>query len=121
MREIMMIEAWCEAVHAYALASALDGQVPDGFKVVAKRTNRRWTDEDKAAGALRSLYELEDNAIYIKKLVSVAVAEKLVGKEAAKGLDALTTRPPGGATLAPLSDKRKALSVDPAQEFGEAS
>jgi hypothetical protein len=70
---------------------------------------------------LRSLYELEDNAIYIKKLVSVAVAEKLVGKEAAKGLDALTTRPPGGATLAPLSDKRKALSVDPAQEFGEAS
>lgn len=118
MNQIVLVEAWCSSVRDHALASALDGQVPDGFKVVAKRTNRRWIDEDKAAGALRTLYDLEDEALFIRKLVSPAIAEKLIGKAKAKGLDALTSRPPGGATLAPLSDKRKPLSVDAADEFG---
>ena len=118
MTEVTLIEAWCEAVRDHALMSALDGKIPDGFKLVAKRTNRRWIDEDKAAGALRSLYELDDKDLFIRKLVSPAVAEKLLGKANAKGLDVLTSRPAGGATLAPLSDKRKPMSVDAALEFG---
>lgn len=119
MSEVLLIESWCSAVRDHALASALDGAIPDGFKLVAKRTHRRWIDDDKAAAALRTLYDVEDAALFTKKLVSPAVAEKLVGKASAKGLDILTTRPAGGATLAPLSDKRKPLSVDAASEFGE--
>jgi hypothetical protein len=119
MGEVALVEAWCNAVREHALASALDGHIPDGFKIVSRRTNRRWIDEDKAAGALRALYEIEDAALFTRKLVSPAQAEKLVGKSDAKGLEALVTRPPGGAMLAPLSDKRKPLSVNAAQEFAE--
>jgi hypothetical protein len=120
MMEIEVVEAWCSSVREHALMSALDGNMPEGFKLVSKKTNRRWVDEDKAAGALRSLYELEDAAIYVRKLVSPAQAEKLVGKSSAKSLESLTTRPPGGATLAPLSDKRKAITPDDAKsEFGD--
>jgi hypothetical protein len=120
MQEIVLIEAWCTAVREHALASAMDGRTPDGFKLVEKRTNRRWIDEDKAAGALRSLYEIEDEVLFIKKLLSPAQAEKIIGKAGAKGIESLTTRPPGGATLAPLSDKRKILSPgDASVEFKE--
>jgi len=119
MSEVALVEAWCSAVRDHALASALDGKTPDGFKLVAKRTHRRWIDEAKAAGALRTLYDLEDAALYTRKLVSPAQAEKLVGKANSKGLGVLTTSPSGGATLAPLSDKRKPISVDAADEFGE--
>jgi len=117
MNEVALVESWCSSVRDHALASALDGHMPDGFKLVAKRTIRRWIDEDKAAGALRSLYEIEDSALFTRKLVSPSQAEKLIGKGGTKSLDSLTTRPPGGATLAPLSDKRAALSVNAAHEF----
>jgi hypothetical protein len=119
MSEVALVEAWCGAVREHALASALDGITPDGFKIVAKMTKRRWVDDDKAAGALRSLYELDDKDLYIRKIISPAAAEKLVGKASAKSLASLTTKPPGGATLAPLSDKRKPLSTDAAGEFGD--
>lgn len=117
MDRIALVEAWCSSVREHALAAALDGSIPDGWKLVAKKTNRRWIDETKAASALRSFYDLEDDALFVKKIISPAVAEKLVGKASAKGLDALVTRPPGGATLVPLADKRKPLSVDAALEF----
>jgi len=119
MQEVSLVEAWCSAVRDHALASAMDGKIPTGFKLVAKRTIRRWIDDDKAAGALRSLYELDDKEIYVRKIVSPAQAEKLVGKASAKGLTALTTNPPGGATLAPLADKRRPISITPADEFGD--
>lgn len=118
MSEMSLVEAWCSAVREHALASALDGRMPDGFKLVAKRTHRRWIDEEKAAGGLRYLFELNDEDIYTRKLVSPAVAEKLVGKANAGSLDVLTTRPSGGATLAPLADKRKAIAINAADEFG---
>jgi hypothetical protein len=119
MSEVGLVEAWCQSVRDHALASALDGKMPDGFKLVARRTNRRWIDEDRAAGALRTLYELDDEEIYTRKIISPAGVEKLIGKKESKGLGSLMNRPGGGAMLAPLSDKREALSVNALDEFGE--
>jgi hypothetical protein len=112
-----LIEDWVEAVKKVALARALAGDVPVGHKLVRKNTLRRWVDEQKAAKALATLYELDVDTLWVSKLISPAQAEKLVGKAGKAGLASLVTKPEGDVTIAPLADKRPPIAVDVRQEF----
>ena len=83
-----------------------DVKVP-GFKLVAKRATRQWTDEEKAASALRQV--LGEDDVYTKKIVTPAQAEKLL-KKAKQELPAeLVVSVSSGSTLAPDSDPRPAV------------
>jgi hypothetical protein len=83
-----------------------DIKVP-GYKLVAKRATRQWTDEDKAASALSQVLSPED--VYTKKLVTPPQAEKLL-KKAKQELPAeLVVSISSGSTLAPDSDPRPAV------------
>jgi hypothetical protein len=112
-----LIEEWIAAVNRHALAQALKGEIPAGYKLVRKNTLRRWVDEQKAAQALTTLYDLDVDSLWVSKLLSPAQAEKMLPKDARASLTPLITRPDGDATLAPLSDKRPALNVDAKKEF----
>lgn len=118
LSEIDQVESWCRRVREYAHEEATHGRLPKGFKLVAKRAFRKWRDEGKAAATLRTVFELDDNDIFTRKMISPASADKLVGKGDAKQLAPLYVKESSGTVLAPLDDPREAVKADPNVEFG---
>jgi len=98
-----MIEHWLKSVEAHVMTILETGGTFPGWKMVEGRSMRRWGDEDKAEKTLQKL--LGDKA-YSKKLLSVAQAEKALGKEKAKKIKPLIVKPDGKPVLVPEDDKR---------------
>lgn len=102
------ILGWLDAVEQYASERLEAGEGFPGFKLVAGRSTRQWGDEGKAVATLAS--ELGDDA-YERRFISVAKAEKLLGKKRIGLLDGLVIKPGGRPTIVPDSDPRPALGA----------
>lgn len=105
------VEAWFEAVRAYARHGLETGRVAAadiGHKLVAGRATRKWADEVKAEKWLSGI--LGDGAYAPKKILSPAQAEKALTGDAKKAVSTSTTET-RGTQLAPLDDKRPALAT----------
>jgi hypothetical protein len=74
------------------------------YKLVHKRTQRRWKE-----GAEADLGLMFGDIAYAKKMLSPAQLEKLVDK---KMVAHMWEKPSPGVTIAPVSDKRKAVAPD---------
>lgn len=108
LRNKKLIESYLKAVEDYAHEQLSSGQPVEGFKLVAGRSVRRWADEAKAEQLIAS--ELGDKAYTEPKLVTVAQAEKLLGKKVFAELAGdVVVKPDGSPTLVPSDDKRPAL------------
>lgn len=116
LSEIDQVEAWCKAVREFAHFEAGEGRLPAGWKLVARRAVRKWKDEATTIAALKTIFELSDDDLFTKKLISPAGADKLLGKEAKK-LAGLYSKVSSGTTLAPENDPREAVRADPGVEF----
>lgn len=103
-----LLETWIGNVRASALEEAQAGVQFPGLKLVHKITRRRWRDEAQVAAALQPALGDE---IWDTKLRSPSQIEKLLGKGGKEALAQLTESPIGDLTLAPESDRRRA--VDP--------
>ena len=101
------LTAWAQDLKAYALQRALDGHEWRGWKLVEGRSNRKYTDEQKAAEAILAAgYDP-----FERKLISVNAAQKMLGKARFEEvLMGLVQKPPGKLALVPESDKRPATS-----------
>jgi hypothetical protein len=95
------LNTFMDAVEDRARALILDGTSIDGLKLVRKRKNREWIDENKASKKLTKL--LGDDA-YSSKLRTPAQIEKILGEEI---VEQLSFREQGELEVAPMSDKRK--------------
>ena len=119
LNRLPALQAWAKKVSEYALKAATSGEVTfPGYKVVEGRSNRKYTDEDAIAAALRKAgYKVAD--IYKpRELLGLTAMEKLVGKKRFGELaGAYITKPAGDPTLVPESDSRPPL--DPAAEAAE--
>lgn len=102
-------------VQAEALELAKRGEKIEGYKLVSGRRSYFWSDEKKATDFL-SLY-LDEEELFERKMVSVAQARKLVGKE--PGFDDLVAAKEGSLTLAPESDKRKEVKAVTFNNLGD--
>lgn len=93
-----------------AVAVAKEKGLP-GFKFVAGRGYRSWTDEGVARDCMRAAGLSEDD-IHPKRheLISVAQAEKILPKR--HEVFELVVSSPGAPTLVPESDKRPAIGTD---------
>ena len=106
-----MAEAWWAAMDAELMRRGKDGEHIPGMKFVEGRSKRRFMSEAKAADALLSAGVPRDD-LYQSKMISPNQAEKRlrkVGKrpdEIKELMSDLAFKPPGRATLVPLSDKR---------------
>jgi len=124
LSKIGMIEKWCEAVKAEAYRRVVNGVAVPRYKLVkGKGGNRAWADEAKTAKVLTAA-GLTDDTIYVKKLITPPVVEKLLKQMPSvwKALQAHITRPEGAPTLVPESDNRPALTVGaPADDFDAAT
>lgn len=116
-----LVASWIKSVEAYALDALTAGQEVPGYKLVqGKAGNRKWSDEGQADKLLKG-WKVPAEYRYNKTLISPTQAEKLVklktlSAEQWDKLGAVITREPGHPTVAPLSDKRPAISGRPAAE-----
>lgn len=113
---------WINDVKAHALSQAVNhGASYPGFKVVAGRANRKYSDERAVVQALKDK-GFEEAILYERKLLSITEMEKAVGKKVLADLpEGLIIKPPGKPALVPLSDKRPEanLTLAAQAEFSE--
>jgi len=95
-----LLESWIDDVRALAYEMLENNVRVPGFKLVAKRGTRQWVNEQAAK-------DLLGDKAYESKLISVAQAEKLIGK---KNFPAeLAVSVSSGSTLANEDDPRPAV------------
>ena len=105
---------WASDIKEYALKAALSGKRWSGYKLVAGRSIRHYTDEDAVAEAARKAGYTD---IYKTSLIGVSEMEKLMGKRNfADILGGLVDKPQGKPTLVPDSDKRPEMQITSAAD-----
>lgn len=116
LAKIPELKAWATDVEAWALAKAQAGTQIPGFKVVAGRSIRKYSDEAAVAEAAKKAGYTD---IWDKRLIGITAMERLMGKRAfTETLGDLVVKPEGKPTLVPESDKRPALHrVSAATDF----
>lgn len=109
-----VLEKWLTGVRAAAFDLAAHGTPIRGRKLVAKRANRKWTNEKEVVSYLSDL-GLTDDDIHDKTVRSVAQIEKVIGRDALP--EDLITKESSGVVLVPESDKRPAVALHPGDDF----
>ena len=118
------LESWLKAICDRVNSELNAGHPVPGFKLVTgKQGNRAWRDEVEAEELLKS-FRLKQDQMYSQKVISPTQAEKLLKKESPRRwtkVEALITRSDGKPTIAPESDPRPALNVNPVNDFDDVS
>lgn len=109
---------WYKDLEAYATEALLAGKEIPGWKLVAGRSNRTFTDQDAAIQAVIAA-GYDEALVYDRKPKTLSELEKLMGKkEFAEKIGSFVTKPLGKPTLAPASDKREAYAPAAAEFAG---
>lgn len=102
------LTSWASDVKDYALRQALSGKEWKGWKLVESRSNRRYTDEEKVAAAVKKA----GFDPYEKKLLGITAMTQTLGRKRFNELlGELVMKPTGKPTLVPESDKRPAMNT----------
>ena len=107
------LKSWYEDLAGYALQSILDGKPIPGYKVVAGRSARTFTDEAKVKSILTKQAGLKAADLYKpKEFKSPNMIEEMIGKKAFANfeLDAYVTKPMCKPTLVTSNDPRAPYS-----------
>ena len=103
-------EEWISAVRTLAKERLEAGHNVPGWKLVAKRAIRQWTDEDAAVRWLLRK-KFKPGQIYNKKIISPKQAEDILKPRGLSMDDAPCSAVSSGSTMAPEGDTRPALAV----------
>ncbi|WP_116361550.1 DUF2800 domain-containing protein [Klebsiella aerogenes] len=118
------LESWLKAIRDRVNSELNAGHPVPGFKLVTgKQGNRVWRNEVEAEELLKS-FRLKQDQRYSQKVISPTQAEKLLKKDSPRRwtkAEALITRSDGKPTIAPESDPRPALNVNPVNDFDDVS
>lgn len=122
-----LIESWCKSIRAKAESELLGGNDVPGYKLVqGRRGARKWSDGLVAEETLKSM-RLKVEEMYDLKLISPTTADKLsktrrIGPRQWAKLKDIITQPDGKPSVAPESDKRKAITIEAtADEFPDVT
>ena len=102
-----LIKSWLDAVEDEIRGRLEKGETFNGFKLVAGRSLRKWSDESQAASLLESLGQEP----FERKIISPAKAEKALGRKKAAELASVIIKPEGRPVLAKESDKRPSINI----------
>ncbi len=123
LRRAQMLKAWVTDIEEYALSALLQGETIPGWKAVEGRSNRQFVDTDEAFKVLIGA-GFDEALLYERKPIALTAVEKLTGKtKFAEILAPYVIKPPGKPTLAPETDKREAVTLNPTakEAFSKAS
>ena len=95
-----LLESWIDSVRVLAYDMLENNVKVPGFKLVAKRGTRQWVNNEAPV-------KLLGDKAYESKLISVAQAEKIIGKKNFPADVAVSVS--SGSTLAPEDDPRPAV------------
>lgn len=109
-----VINDWIRAVEAYAEESARRGVQIPGYKLVKKRSNRKWISEENTVKTLSGYGEAIFEPKYLK---SPAQVEKVVGKSNLLLIETLCETPDAGLCLVQEADKREAVTPPMITDF----
>ena len=115
------VAKWLKDVEDAALKACLSGKEIPGWKAVAGRSVREWTDMDAAFAKLES-DGIQSEVLWERKPLTLAQVEKVVGKkEFAESVGEFITKKQGKPALVEESDKRPAITntVSAAEAFKE--
>ncbi|ELG6814448.1 DUF2800 domain-containing protein [Salmonella enterica] len=123
--QVGLIESFCKAVCDRVSAELNAGHPVPGFKLVTgKQGNSAWSDEEAARALLKDQFRYKTEEVFDLKLISPTKAEKLIKKASPRRwtkVEALIARADGKPTVAPESDPRPALNINPVNDFDDVS
>lgn len=111
-----LIKARVSALTAWATQQAdMWGRETPGYKLIQRRSTRRWRDPDELVAVLMYGYGLTEEQIYTRSLLSPAKLEDLRDAEGNKIVArdvvfSYTEKDDNGVELVPVSDKRTAIA-----------
>ncbi|HDR9176345.1 TPA: DUF2800 domain-containing protein [Burkholderia vietnamiensis] len=111
-----LIDSWAKAVRGRIEHELLQARAVPGVKLVAGRRGARQWNEPEAAEALLKSMRLKQDQMYNFKLISPTQADKLLSKDSPrrwKKVEALIVQRDGRPSVAPDSDPRPALEIQP--------
>ncbi len=112
-----LLVQWYKDLEEYATEALLAGKEIPGWKLVAGRSNRTFTDQDAAIQAVIAA-GYDEALVYDRKPKTLTELEKLMGKADFKEkIGSFVYKPPGKPTLAPASDKRGGIQPPAATDF----
>lgn len=115
------VASWVKVLDEWALAEALKGVDIPGWKAVAGRKTRSWSDMDTAFKKLTDS-GISEEILWKKTPLTLAQVEDEIGKkDFATLVGDMVTTSTGKPALVPESDKRPALKIKAADEFKEES
>ena len=120
LEKAQFLAKWVKKLEGYALNQLIQGNDICGWKIVEGRSNRSFTDIDKAFEALQSA-GYDKALLYENKPLPLTEVEKTVGKEDFKNiLSPFIVKPQGSPTLALQTDKRSEMKLNTtaAEDFG---
>lgn len=104
------VKTWLAGVEDYALQQAMHGVRLPGWKVVEGRSNRKIINTEGAAAALNGAGYPDEQIYKPQELRTITDLERLIGKKLFAALaGGFIEKPAGKPTLAPESDKRRAI------------
>lgn len=112
---IDLIEDWCKAIRSEVEKALLSGHPVDGYKLVqGRRGARSWSNAEEAEKLLRSM-RLKVEQMYDMKLISPTTAEKVLAESPKRWekVQQFVTQSEGKPSVAPVTDKRPAITVTP--------
>lgn len=122
LKRIREVNVYASQIEKYAAAELAHGRSFPGFKLVAGRAIRKWSDEKRAEAWLLGNSSIKEEDLYTKKFLSPAQAEKL-DRYLKKSDDfkELVIKPDGAPKFVPEEDKRPAIepNAEAAKVFGE--
>lgn len=115
------LASWVKDLEKYVLTACLSGATIPGWKAVEGRSVRAFSDADKAFKALIA-GGIQEALLYERKPLSLAAAEKVVGKKPfAELVGEYIIKPQGTPSLATEDDKRPAITgtISVEEDFAE--
>ena len=102
-----LLEQWITDLRALAHQMLEADKPVPGWKLVNKRATRQWANEDQATDVLAKV--IPEAELFVTKLITPAVAEKVLKKLGTKLPDDLVVAVSSGSTLAREEDPRPAV------------
>ncbi len=110
LQKVQGLAQYARDLEDYAQTALREGHSLPGWKLVAGRSTRKWTDQDAAFKQMEA-DGINEAMLYTRTPISLTVAEKMIGKKKfAETMSAFITKAPGAPKLAQDSDPRPAYN-----------
>lgn len=116
-KKFPVVASYMKSIQEYLLSEALEGKKWPEHKLVAGKSNRAWTDKEKAEEILKKKKFRKSEYMSQPSLLGITAIEKLLGKSEFPIVMAdVVHKPVGKPTLVHESDRRPEYNVTSAED-----